>query len=164
MKTHISYIIFLITFLWVQPHSQAQIATTGYDFKKKQLKKIRPPQPDHFLSTSDGDALPETESEAASLTYAQFSDNPADLAQFIQKNLHYPALAQEYAVEGAVTIRFLVGEDGSISNIKVQKALGLGCEEEAIRVLQKMPAWQPARLNGVPFAMVKVLRFQFSLR
>jgi protein TonB len=42
----------------------------------------------------------------------------------------------------------VVNIDGSIDDVKLEKGIGFGCDEEAIRVVKSMPRWNPAKLSG----------------
>ena len=68
-------------------------------------------------------------------------------ANYLRKNLRYPATAAEIGVMGRVFVNFIVEKDGSLTDIKVVKGIGHGCDEEAIRVLKKSPRWAPGMQN-----------------
>jgi protein TonB len=51
-------------------------------------------------------------------------------------------------VEGKVFVQFVIGKDGAISDVKVIKGIGAGCDEEAIRVVQSSPSWNPGKQRG----------------
>ncbi|MBP1630615.1 MAG: TonB family protein [Bacteroidetes bacterium] len=72
-----------------------------------------------------------------------FSGGDAALFDFIKNNLSYPRLALENKVEGKVYLRFYVEVDGSITDIKVMRGIGYGCDEEAVRIVKLMPNWIP---------------------
>ena len=70
--------------------------------------------------------------------------------KFAQEHIRYPRdLA--YARKGRyqVIIRFIVGRDGTTSNIVAETNHGFNMEKEAIRVIKKSPKWIPATQNGV---------------
>ena len=71
-------------------------------------------------------------------------------AKFLEKNLRYPSQARDEGVQGRVTISFVVEKNGELSNIKVLKGIGFGCDEEAKRVIAKSPFWKPGIQNGRP--------------
>ncbi|GAB4248880.1 MAG: carboxypeptidase-like regulatory domain-containing protein [Saprospiraceae bacterium] len=64
--------------------------------------------------------------------------------RYLRRKLNYPEEARANGVKGDVVLRFVVGEDGKPSQITVVKSLGSGCDEEAIRLLQNGPKWEPA--------------------
>lgn len=78
----------------------------------------------------------------------QFPGGEKEMMKFIAENLKYPGKAQEAGVSGKVVVNFVVGRDGIITQIKVIRGIGMGCDEEAIRVLQKMPPWTPGQMGG----------------
>ena len=83
--------------------------------------------------------------------YAIVEQMPApgyNIAQYLSKNLHYPALAKKNKIQGRVIVKYVVNEDGSLSDFTVLKGIGSGCDEEALRVLKNMPAWKPGKKNG----------------
>lgn len=69
-----------------------------------------------------------------------------ELAKFIKLNLKYPKEALEKEIEGKVWCKFFIEIDGTITDIKVVKSLGYGCDEEALRIIKLMPKWIPAKL------------------
>lgn len=70
------------------------------------------------------------------------------LMAFLQKNIKYPAKALKNNIQGVVMINFVVHTDGSIRKANVTKGIGGGCDEEALRVIKKMPKWKPGRQGG----------------
>ena len=68
------------------------------------------------------------------------------LYKFIEDNMIYPKEALENKIEGRVFTTFVVEKDGEISDIKILRGLGYGCDEEAIRIIKLMPKWKPAVL------------------
>jgi len=56
-----------------------------------------------------------------------------------------------------VFVTFVVEPNGSISNVKVLRGIGGGCDEEATRVVKNMPSWTPGKQRGKP------VRVQFNL-
>ncbi|TGE09400.1 TonB family protein [Hymenobacter fodinae] len=70
------------------------------------------------------------------------------LKKYLKDSLDYPEKALEAHTEGTVRLRFVVGVDGKVSDIKVVKKLTNECDAEAIRLIQEGPAWFPAIVNG----------------
>ena len=72
------------------------------------------------------------------------------LQNYFDKNLEYPADASNEGVEGTVNVSFVVDENGKLSSPQVvgKDRLGYGLEEEAIRVITRMPAWNAGKLKG----------------
>jgi len=77
--------------------------------------------------------------------------------KFLQENIKYPEEAKELGVQGKVFVTFVVEVDGSITDVRVLRGIGAGCDEEAIRVVKSMPKWQPGKQRG------QAVRVQFNL-
>ena len=67
---------------------------------------------------------------------------------YLNENLRYPAEAKANKVEGKVFLSFVVEKDGSLMDIKVDRKLGQGTDEEAVRVLKESVKWNPGIQNG----------------
>lgn len=75
-----------------------------------------------------------------------FADG-SNMAQYIFNNLKYPEAAKMSEVSGTVRLNFVVETNGNVSNITIDKSVGAGCDNEAIRLLQGTH-WIPAVKNG----------------
>ncbi len=82
--------------------------------------------------------------------------------QHIKTNLQYPEEAIKTQTHGQVVLEFVVDQTGAITDAKVIKGIGHGCDEEALRILESMPAWTPAMQDGktVPVRMKLPILFQ----
>jgi TonB family protein len=78
----------------------------------------------------------------------EFPGGDKSLFQFIADNTKYPADAKEKGIKGRVFVNFIVEPDGSVSDIRVLRGIGGGCDEEAVRVVESMPKWKPGMQNG----------------
>ncbi len=74
-----------------------------------------------------------------------YPGGPAEMTKFIQQNIKYPMMARESDIQGRVFINFVVEPDGSVTNVKVMRGIGGGCDEEAIRIVNMMPKWSPGK-------------------
>ncbi|MBR5910365.1 MAG: energy transducer TonB [Bacteroidales bacterium] len=70
------------------------------------------------------------------------------LMEYIAKNIKYPQIARESGIQGRVFVGFVVEPDGSVSNVKLLRGIGGGCDEEAMRVIKSMPKWKPGKQRG----------------
>ncbi len=84
------------------------------------------------------------------------------LVSYFGQNLSYPQEAREKKLTGTVFVSFIVNPDGSIGNPTVLKGIGSGCDEEALRVIRSMPAWNPGMQNGQPVAVKYSMPIKFS--
>lgn len=79
------------------------------------------------------------------------------LYKYLAENIHYPEQAKNDQIQGRVVISFVVEKDGGISDAKVVRGIGGGCDEEALRVVNAMPKWTPGKMRG------EVVRVNFNL-
>ena len=93
----------------------------------------------------------------------EFPGGFTPFASFLGKNVRYPAHSREHGMQGKVVISFIVEEDGSLSNIRVARHVAADIDQEAIRVLNLSPKWQPGVQNGKPVRVSYSVPIQFSL-
>lgn len=74
------------------------------------------------------------------------------LVKYIASNLKYPKDAAEKNIQGKVILEFVIGEDGTITNIEILKSAHPSLDAEAIRVISSMPKWIPAKREGYEIA------------
>ena len=86
-----------------------------------------------------------------------FPGGESKMQEYITKNIRYPKIARENGIQGRVFVSFIVEPDGSISNLKLLRGIGGGCDEEAMRVIKSMPKWKPGKHRG------KVVRVSYMV-
>ena len=84
------------------------------------------------------------------------------LSKFIYKNIVYPNMAFKQDISGKVTLKFVVEPTGRISNIIIDKPVGGGCSQEAIR-LAKLLRWMPGIKNKMAVRTNMSLDITFTL-
>lgn len=82
---------------------------------------------------------------------------------YLSKAIRYPAAAQEIGLQGKVFVSFIIEKDGTLTDIRVEKKLGSGTDEEAIRVLKGSPRWIPGIQNAKPVRVKYNIPISFSL-
>jgi TonB family protein len=83
--------------------------------------------------------------------------------RYVLNEIKYPVEARKKGVEGRVDVEFVVGKDGSVSDVKAINGIGAGCDDEAVRVLQNAPKFKPGTQNGKPVFVRMVLPITFAL-
>lgn len=88
-----------------------------------------------------------------------FPGGEIEMSKFLNSNLKYPESEKEAHITGKCFLTFIVEKDGHLNDIKLLRGItgGPGCDEEAIRVVKLMPAWNPGKQNGA------AVRVQFNL-
>ncbi len=87
-----------------------------------------------------------------------------ELYKFFNSNLIYPTVALTDSIQGVQTISFVINKDGKPEQIQVVNSLGEPFEKEAKRLVENMPAWKPATLNGKPVASKVSLPLTFQIQ
>jgi len=83
--------------------------------------------------------------------------------RFLSDNIRYPQMAREAGIQGSVFITFVVERDGSVTDVRITRGIGGGTDEEAIRVVRKMPRWTPGRQRGQPVRVQFTMPIRFVL-
>jgi len=81
-----------------------------------------------------------------------FPGGPAAWLTFLQRYLQAPADV-EPGQRIEVQVRFWIDVDGSVSRAEITKSGGNAFDKEVLRVMKKMPKWEPALQAGKPIAV-----------
>ncbi len=96
-------------------------------------------------------------------TMPAFRGGEQKMFEFLGNNLVYPKEAKEAGIEGQVFVEFYIEKDGSVTDGKVLKGIGYGCDEEALRVIGIMPKWQPGMQRGKAVRVRYTMPINFKL-
>jgi len=96
--------------------------------------------------TGYGDGIDE---EQLSFTPASPKGGRRAYKAYLEEKLDYPKAAMEEKIEGTVVLDVTISVNGTIEKIAIKKSLGYGCDQEAIRLVQEGPKWNPATRNGI---------------
>lgn len=94
----------------------------------------------------------------------QYPGGEAEMYKWLGANIVYPPAAAEEGVSGRVVVEFVVGKDGSITNVRVVRPRHPALDKEAVRVVKAMPKWIPGRNNGQPVKVTYTLPVTFRLQ
>jgi len=83
--------------------------------------------------------------------------------KYLAENIKYPQMARESQIQGTVYVTFVVEKDGRVRDVRVLRGIGGGCDEEAIRVIQNMPRWNPGKQRGKPVRVQFNMPIKFTL-
>ena len=83
----------------------------------------------------------------------EFPGGTSGLAKWLGDNIKYPAEAAKQGIEGRVIVQFVVGIDGTVSNVKLMRPVNPLLDQEALRVVTAMPKWTPGKQDGKPVAV-----------
>ena len=93
-----------------------------------------------------------------------FPGGDAAMMTYLQENIKYPADAVEAKASGRVVTRFVVNEDGSLSNVEIVRGIHQSLDAEALRVVEAMPKWTPGKVSGKAVKVKFTLPISFSLQ
>ena len=77
-----------------------------------------------------------------------FEGGDAALLKYLRENLKYPDKTKDRGVQGRMVVGFIVEKDGSLTNVKVLRAVDRALDAEVLRLVKGMPKWIPGRQNG----------------
>lgn len=93
----------------------------------------------------------------------EFPGGEGALQSFLINNLKYPQQAIEAGISGTVYVSFIVWDDGSVRDIKLKRGIGGGCDEEALKIVEMMPNWNPGIQLLTPVNVQMILPVSFKL-
>ena len=96
-------------------------------------------------------------------TSAQFPGGLNACLKFLSENIKYPEACKKEGIQGRVITQFTVDKDGSIKDVKVVRGVHPSLDEEAIRVIESMPKWEPGSVKDKPVAQKYTLPIMFSI-
>ena len=109
-----------------------------------------------------------TESDDAPVKFAdkmpQFPGGVNAMMKFLSQHMKYPAIAKEMGINGRVMVQFIVNKVGKVENAKVLRGIGGGCDEEALRVVNLFPTWEPGENKDNKVSVYYTLPIVFSLK
>lgn len=77
-----------------------------------------------------------------------FEGGDAALLKYLGENLKLPEEYKERGMQGRMVVGFIVEKDGSLTNVKVLRAVDIALDAEVLRLVKGMPKWIPGRHNG----------------
>ena len=93
----------------------------------------------------------------------QFKGGYVAMLKFLEKNIRYTAQAKREGVVGKIYASFIISSNGEIEAVKILKGLGSGLDEDVVRALYRMPAWEPGYFRGKPVSTILNIPVSFNL-
>ncbi|MCW3122822.1 MAG: hypothetical protein JWQ38_2314 [Flavipsychrobacter sp.] len=144
----------------VEQYSNDELISLKSYYSDGKLKRVET----HNKDVISGNCYDE---QGKDIPFTQFRIMPKcgfDMMDYLGSSIHYPEYARKHNISGRIIVKFVVNEDGHISDAEVIQGIGGGCDEEARRVVANMPNWVPGIRDD---KMVKVYYTQpisFKLR
>lgn len=89
---------------------------------------------------------------------------PYGLKKYVESLMSYPEEAIRNHVEGVVLVNFVVERDGNLSNIRILRGIGFGCDDEVLAVFTDFPSAMPGKIGGNPVRVGMTLPVRFKLK
>lgn len=86
------------------------------------------------------------------------------LLSYIRQYLKYPVVAREAGIEGVVVVSFVINIQGEAQDFTIEREIGGGCGQEAVKVLSKVGTWNPGMQNGRRVNVKYHMPIKFSLQ
>lgn len=87
-----------------------------------------------------------------------------EIQKFIVQNTKYPQMAKEAGITGTVYVNFEINNKGDLTDVKLLKGIGGGCDEEAMRVVKLLPKFAPGKQRGRPVRVSYNVPIRFTLK
>lgn len=94
----------------------------------------------------------------------RFEGGDIELNKFLFKNVKYPSKARRNGTEGKVIVQFTIDKEGNTKNAIIINSVSKEIDKEALRIINLMPKWIPAKQNGRPVEFKYKLPINFTLR
>jgi hypothetical protein len=94
----------------------------------------------------------------------KFPGDQSAFQNFVSSTFHFPERAFHDKIEGTIYVEVDINQKGVLHVLGVNGALGGGCEQEALRVIEAMPCWLPALQNSEPVNCKMLLPITFALK
>jgi protein TonB len=93
-----------------------------------------------------------------------FPGGDVELLKYIGENTIYPEVAKENNIQGRVIVRFCVTAKGGVSQVSILKGVDPELDQEAIRVVNTLPAFKPGKQGGKPVPVWYMVPITFTLK
>ncbi len=93
-----------------------------------------------------------------------FPGGDSELLKYIGEHTIYPQGAKEQNIQGRVIVRFCITSNGEVSHASVLKGVSPELDQEALRVVNSLPAFEPGRQGGVAVPVWYMVPITFTLR
>lgn len=97
------------------------------------------------------------------LKLPEYPGGKEEFRKYILENLKYPSLAIEKKIQGIVYLSAEINDHGDVLNVRVEKGLGYGCDEEAVRLINSVQ-FGGVNNHGVRVKTRKRFRIEFKLK
>ena len=102
------------------------------------------------------------ENVGAGITMPEFPGGDVGLSKYLAENVKFPENAKKDSLSRKVFVQFVINQDGDVENVKVARGVDKAFDKEAIRVVESMPKWEPAKQFGKPVKFTHTIAVAFK--
>lgn len=125
----------------------------------------KPETPDNYHVQQQPEDHPAQQQEEQVFISVEHMPRPSvDIMKYLAENIRYPEEAKKNGIQGRVILKFVVDTEGNVNNVVLQRDIGGGCGEEAMRVARNMPKWTPGMQGGKPVSVYYTLPVSFRMQ
>jgi len=94
----------------------------------------------------------------------RFPGGEAGLRNYISENISYPREARSWGIQGKVFVNFVINTEGRVERVKIVRGVHPLLDEEAMRVVSRMPGWKPGMQKGKAVNVSYTVPITFSMQ
>ncbi|MBO7478629.1 MAG: energy transducer TonB [Salinivirgaceae bacterium] len=102
------------------------------------------------------------ENVGAGITMPEFPGGDVGLSKYLAENVKFPENAKKDSLSRKVFVQFVINQEGDVENVKVVRGVDKAFDKEAIRVVENMPKWEPAKQFGKPVKFTHTIAVAFK--
>ncbi|MGI9191967.1 MAG: TonB family protein [Chitinophagaceae bacterium] len=129
-------------------YMDALLQKATWDVVKPQVPEASAPERSTVMPKETTPKTVGTETFTMVEQMPEFPGGNEAMMKFLSNELRYPNEARDKNISGKVIVKFVVDKEGKIQDATIVRGIGAGCDEEALRVVRKMPRWKPGYQNG----------------
>ena len=80
--------------------------------------------------------------------YPTFPTKYGDLRSYISKRIIIPEIYAESCLQGKTIFRIVITSTGEVKNIEILRSLDLAFDLTCLRIIARLPKFEPGRING----------------
>ena len=154
-QLHVQSFANLVVWMKADVQPMEEIVVVGYASEEEKKQPVAKEE------------VKQTEEEVIFKVVEQMPEFPGGMSEamkFLAKNIKYPVAAQQAKIEGRVIVQFVVGKDGSVSDVHTVRSVSPELDAEAIRVVSMMPKWNPGKQRGKAVSVSYTMPIMFRLQ
>lgn len=87
-----------------------------------------------------------------------------NLSEYLRKHLGFPEGPRKAGYEGTVFVKFIIDEQGYVTEVEILRGVHRELDQEALRVVKAMPRWLPGKQGAKPVRIIYQLGISFAIK